>query len=324
MPARGVQALRHLRRRSIQNLSRTTDEFHPTSDYFAGRFRPRGRGVVRIALAGFGFRLEGLAPAEEAQIRARYGIFATGSAADTNEVRVDVVEAGVPGFLNARGSVGGLPESYRLEQRWEEHRLLAYSYEFAGWYDARTRTAQLALTSKDGEALHRAVENFLRVVTAHRVLEDGGFLLHGAGLVRGGRAHVFFGPSGAGKTTVTLLSEGDLVLGDDLVLVREGDGGQEAFAVPFRGLYREPPETNRSFPLAAFYRLVQHPADSLELLSPARGVGELLASLPFVLESGTTSSAAVEAVSRAASAVPVYRLRFRKSPEFWDLLSEGG
>jgi len=233
------------------------------------------------------------------------------------------VDAEVPHFLQVRKAGAEAPELYRLEQRWEGDRLFALSYEFAGWYDAPSREGQLALTSTDGDSLHRAVENFLRVVTAHRSLAEGGFLLHGAGLVRGGRAHVFFGPSGAGKTTVTLLSDGDLILGDDLVLIRRGEEGYEACAVPFRGLYREPPETDRAFPLAGCYRLVQAPTDSLERLSPARGAGELISSLPFVVENPSATVQALESVSRVAEALPVYRLHFRKSPEFWDLLSGG-
>ena len=274
-----------------------------------------------MILAGLGLRLEGLSEEDEALLRARYGIFIHEGKSAAGEARVEVVEAEVPGFLRAHGMRDGSPEIYRLEQFREGSRLFAYSYEFAGWYDADSREGQLALVSSRADLLHRAVENYLRTVTAHRALEQGGFLLHGAGLVRAGKAHVFFGPSGSGKTTVTLLSPNDLVLGDDLILIREGEGGYEACSVPFRGLYREPPETDRSFPLAGFYRLVQHPSDSLEPLPPGRGAAELMGSLPFVMEGGG-GARALQAVSEAVSRVPVYRLRFRKSADFWSLIPE--
>ena len=164
-------------------------------------------------------------------------------------------------------------------------------------------------------------KNYLRSVSAHRALEQDGFLLHGAGVVRNGCAHLFFGPSGSGKTTVTMLSEGDLILGDDLMLIQAGEEGYRAWPVPFRGVFREPPRTEESFPLAAFYRLIQAPSDFLETLPPARGVAELLGSLPFVLEGGG-GSRALEAVARAVAQVPVHRLHFRKSPDFWSLLEK--
>jgi hypothetical protein len=297
-------------------------EFHPTPEYFSRSLRPRGTESARVVISGLALRLEGLAREDESLIRARYGIFIQDGPASPGEPRVEVVAAEVPAFLVPRGLREGTPEIYRLEQFWQGDRLFAYSYDFAGWYDRRTGDGQLALTSSDAEGLCRAVENFLRSVTAHRFLERGAFLLHGAAVVRGGRAHVFYGPSGSGKTTVTLLSEGGLVLGDDLVLIREGEGGCEACPVPFRGHHREPPESDRGFPLAAFYRLVQARSDSLEPLSPARGAADLMGSLPFVMEGGH-GEAALAVVGRVVSRVPVYRLRFRKSADFWKLLSEG-
>jgi hypothetical protein len=297
-------------------------EFHPTPEYFTRSLRPRGDGSARVVVSGISLNLVGLAPEDEALIRARYGLFIRDGASLPGEARVEVVEAEVPAFLVPRVMQQQAPEFYRLEQFWQEDRLFAYSYEFAGWYDRKTGEGQLAVTSSQSEVFFRAVENYLRSVCAHRFLEQGAFLLHGAGVVRDGRAHVFYGPSGSGKTTVTFLSEGDLILGDDLILIREGEEACEACSVPFRGTFREPPETDRGFPLAGFYRLVQHPSDSLEPLSKARGAADLMGSLPFVMEGGGGSKA-LEVVSRVVRRVPVYRLRFRKSPDFWKLVSEG-
>jgi len=296
-------------------------EFHPTPEYFARGLRRRGSGVARVVISGLALRLEGLAPADEALIRSRYGIFIQAGPPIAGEARVEVLEAEVRGFLVPRGMREGVPEFYRLEQFWQGDRLFAYSYEFAGWYDRKSGEGQLAVISSGDEIFYRAAENYLRSVTAHRALEKGAFLLHGAAVVRGSRAHVFYGPSGSGKTTVTLLSEGHLVLGDDLILIREGEGGYEACPVPFRGVFREPPESDRGYPLAGFYRLIQHPSDSLDPLSPARGAADLMGSLPFVMEGGG-GGRALEVVSRAVTQVPVYRLRFRKSPDFWRLVSE--
>ncbi len=298
-----------------------TPELHPGPDYFAKGLRRRGALRARIVIADLGLTLEGLSVTDRDLIRDRYGIFVREGEERAGEARIEVVDAEVPSFLRPLEWRGGAPELYRLEQFWLGSRLFVYSYEFAGWHDRDSGEGQLALASCGPEALHRAVENYLRSVFAHRFLERGAFLLHGSGVVRGGRAHVFFGPSGSGKTTVTLLSGGDLILGDDLVLIREGTGGPEACSVPFRGVFREPPATDRAFPLAGFYRLVQHSGDSLEVLSAARGAAELLGSLPFVMEGGG-GGRALEAVSRIVSRVPVRRLRFRKSPEFWKLLSE--
>jgi hypothetical protein len=138
-------------------------------------------------------------------------------------------------------------------------------------------------------------------------------------VVRGSAAHLFFGPSGAGKTTVTTLSGDALILGDDLVLLREGKLGIEACSVPFRGLYREPPETDRAFPLAGLYRLIQDRDDFLVDLTPSQAVAELIGSIPFVVM-GEESGQVLDFVGRLVHSAPVRRLHFRKSAEFWSLL----
>jgi hypothetical protein len=234
--------------------------------------------------------------------------------------RIQVVNAEVPGFLRVRRLASGAAEVYRLEQAWSGEQLTAFAYEFAGWFDFATHRGQLAIAPAQGDPLHRAVENFLRVVSAHWFLRRGGLLVHASGVVRDGRAHLFFGPSGSGKTTVTSLSESDLILGDDLVLIRESHCGFEACGVPFRGLYREPPQTDQAFPLSGLYRLVKDRDDFLVDLSPSLGAAELMGSLPFVME-GERSGQALETVSRIVSGLPVRRLHFRKSADFWRLLA---
>lgn len=234
--------------------------------------------------------------------------------------RIEVVSSEVKEFLRPAEISPGKPEVYRLEQRLSQERLLAWSYDFAGFFDYAGRVGKLAIAATLGDPFHRAVENYLRVVAAHAALRRGGLLVHASGVVRQNGAHLFFGPSGAGKTTVTLLSEDDLILGDDLVLVRPGRDGFEACAVPFRGLYREPPSTDQAYGISGVYRLVQDREDFLEELPRSRGLAELMASLPFVME-GPGATRALEVAGALAQSVTIRRLHFRKSADFWKLLA---
>jgi len=280
--------------------------------------RPRGESSLGFSLSDLNLVFEGFAEEDRNLISARYGSFVVDGQPESAG-RIRVVEAEVPGFLRSRHLESGVPEVYRLEQVWSGERLTAYAYEFAGWFDFGNHRGQLAIAPDQGDPLHRAVENFLRVVSAHWFLRRGGLLIHGSGVVRKGRAHLFFGPSGSGKTTVTLLSGTDLILGDDLVLLRETTSGFQACAVPFRGLYREPPQTDQAFPPAGLYRLVQDRDDFLVDLAPSLGSAELMGSLPFVMEGGRGGEA-LETTSRLVRALPVRRLHFRKSADFWRLL----
>jgi hypothetical protein len=165
------------------------------------------------------------------------------------------------------------------------------------------------------------MENFLRVAYAHAVIPSGGFLLHSAGLVRDGRAWLFFGPSGSGKTTVTSLTPEALILSDDLTMVlRSGQGEYRACSVPFRGLFAPRPESDESWPVAGFFRLVQDKADRIEPVRGAMAVGELVGSLPFVTERSEIAGDVIDAVAAAVSRVPVFRLHFRKDNTFWRII----
>ncbi|HEU5182488.1 MAG TPA: hypothetical protein VFW45_17005 [Candidatus Polarisedimenticolia bacterium] len=296
-------------------------EYHPGPDYFDRVCLSRGPHSLRFTLAGLDLKLSGLSTSDRDLIRSRYGCFIRDEAA-SGAGEIEIVEAEVPGFLKPRGKAEE-PEYYRLEQTWSDERLVCYSYEFAGWFDPLRRCGKLAIARIDEGPLHRAFENFLRVVAAHWFLRRGSLLIHASGVVRGGAAYLFFGPSGAGKTTVTLLSEGDLVLGDDLILLQPDGERFEACSVPFRGVYREPPATDRAFPLAAAYRLIQDRRDFVEEIPASRATAELMASLPFVME-GEGGGRAVEIAARLARHAPVHRLHFRKSAEFWSVIRPEG
>ena len=294
-------------------------EYHPGREYFDRVSTPRGSFSLAFALSGFHLHLQGFSEEDRSLLRARYGRF-TADEQLPDAGRIQVVEAEVPGFLKSRHLEGGIPEVYRLEQSLSGSRLTAYAYEFAGWFDFEERRGQLAIAASRGDPVHRAVENFLRVVCAHWFVRRGGLMVHAAGVVRDGRAYLFFGPSGSGKTTVTLLSEGCTILGDDLILLRAGESGFEACAVPFRGLYREPPSTESAFALAGLFRLVKDSEDFVAELPPSRGAAELLGSLPFVMESGQ-GALAIEIASQIVRTTPVRRLHFRKSANFWSLIA---
>jgi len=150
----------------------------------------------------------------------------------------------------------------------------------------------------------------------------GGFLFHASGLVRHGKAYLFFGPSGSGKTTVTRLSANDLLLNDDCIHITRRNGEFRANGVPFKGRDEGGAENAGDFPIAGLFRLVQSRRVCFEPLSTAAAVSEIVASIPFMSErkEGLERNLAVaEDLSRA---VPVGRLQFRLAPDFWNIIEE--
>lgn len=165
------------------------------------------------------------------------------------------------------------------------------------------------------------VEYFFRIAIALLAYHRDGLLIHGAGLVRDGQAHLFIGQSGSGKTTVVALSGEATALSDDMVVVRPGPQGWTAHGTPFwnsettaRG------GQTASSPLAGIYKLIQDPAVYLAPMSPAVAAAELLASCPVVNGLPELAPGVLERCRTLAAAVPTQGLHFRKDDSFWAVM----
>lgn len=263
--------------------------------------------------------LVGLPATLGASLFARFRLFVSPrDPRSASDLEIRVRPAVVKGYLDFDGQ-GGAP-MYRLETRANSGRLHVWSYAFAGWFEIAGRTGEVNLCDSDVEPPERSIENYLRVALAWKAAQQGGFLLHASGLVRGGRAYLFFGPSGSGKTTVTRLSPLDLLLNDDCMLVGPSADGFVARGVPFKGSEAGGARDTGAFPIAGLFRLVQSRRVLLQDLSPVRAVAEIAASVPFVSERPEGLDGCLSTIEALARTVPVKRLHFRLSPDFWDAI----
>src|SRR5712691_6353240 len=100
-----------------------------------------------------------------------------------------------------------------------------------------------------------SIDSVLRIVHTLVLAREGGFLLHAGSVVRNGRAFMFSGVSGAGKTTITRLAPADAtLLTDEMSYVRKEADGYHAYGTPFAGELAKVGENVRA-PLAAVYLL---------------------------------------------------------------------
>ncbi|HKB08990.1 MAG TPA: hypothetical protein VKF61_11975 [Candidatus Polarisedimenticolia bacterium] len=286
----------------------------PDFDDFSERF---GASSLTLKIGPLEMQIDGLSSRQERDLAERYRPFVVEGPVRP-DVRIALRRARTDHFL--RAPADGTVETYRMGCRRTDDHLSLWSYEFAGRLDRSERRAVLSIVEERGERFDRGLENFLRVLTAAYILEQGGMLLHASGVVRGGVAHLFFGPSGRGKTTVTLLSPGDVVLSDDLSLIVRNGERFEAAGIPFGMAHHRTPDTRDSFPIASLNSLVQAPDVCREPLTGARALAEICASLPFVMQETGQSRKALDVAGRLLEAVPSYRLRFRKEPSFWDVI----
>lgn len=301
------------------SMEETGGDRHPDARLFEAQHPAFGAGAIELRIGGISVRVTGLSARQHADLAARYGIFARPRGGEAvRDLEIEVRRSPVDGFLKVSRQVPA--EFYRLLMRREGGALLAWAYEWAGLCRFEEKKATLLAASEERVVFDRCVENFLRVVFAHLALEKGGILLHGAAVVRDGRAHVFFGPSGSGKTTVTTLSGGSRILSDDLILIVPEGKTFVASSVPFRGLLAPAATEDRTYPLAWLFRLVKDSEVFIEDLSRPRAVGEIVQSLPFVTDRPEAAPRILEVVSDIAGLVAVRRLHFRKDASFWGIV----
>jgi hypothetical protein len=79
-----------------------------------------------------------------------------------------------------------------------------------------------------------AIDCVLRIVHSLILARQGGFLVHAASAIRGGKAFLFSGVSGAGKTTISRLAPPDAtLLTDEISYVRREGNRYMACGTPF-------------------------------------------------------------------------------------------
>ena len=170
-----------------------------------------------------------------------------------------------------------------------------------------------------------SIDAVLRIVHTLVLARQGGFLLHSASAIRNGRAFLFAGVSGAGKTTISRLAPPDVTLLTDEISyvrrssVRERETGYTAFGTPFTGELAKLGE-NVSAPIAALYLLAQGPENRIDPVAPGEAARSLLANVLFFAEDEELVQSTFHAAFEFVSRVPVSRLTFVPDARVWELI----
>jgi hypothetical protein len=192
-----------------------------------------------------------------------------------------------------------------------------FSYEF--------EAHQAALRAFSGESQFVGANNpytldsLLRILLTWMLLPRTGFLLHAATVVHHGRAYIFTGRSGAGKSTVASLAPEGSVLTDELSLVRREDGIWRAYGTPFWGEFRAG-DSNTSAPIAGIFRLVQAEENRVAPLRPLEFLRAMIGNVLFFSREPADNERLLDIFSQAVQELRGYSLEFRKDKTFWEAL----
>ncbi len=165
-----------------------------------------------------------------------------------------------------------------------------------------------------------SIDTALRIIYSLELVEQGGFLLHSSSLVRNGRAFLFSGVSGAGKTTISRLAPPDAtLLTDEISFVRPYNGIYSAFGTPFAGELGKPGE-NVSAPIAQVFLLAKGMENRIEDVDALTAVRTLLRNVLFFAADAALGKSLLNIVCDFVSRVPVGRLTFYPDNRAWDLV----
>ena len=163
-----------------------------------------------------------------------------------------------------------------------------------------------------------ALDSVLRILHSLVLSSRGGFLLHAASAICDGRAYLFSGVSGAGKTTLTRLAPSSVVpLTDEISYVRPISTGYCAYGTPFSGELAKAGE-NASAPVSALFFLEKGLENRVEELPPAEAVRRLMRNILFFAEDGELVEKLFATACDFVEKVPVRRLTFYPDSRVWN------
>jgi hypothetical protein len=178
--------------------------------------------------------------------------------------------------------------------------------------DFATGTIQPFAGRRAAPSAHAVNYPYDQAILINRLLQAGVLVVHGSAVVIDGRGYLFFGPSGAGKTTISRWwkDKGALLLNDDRVAVyRDPAGVWQVAGTPWHG--EEPVVCPTSAPLHGVVRLRQAHQNRVTALDPVMALAELTACSLVPFFSRTSIDQAMALLESLAEHVALTAFHFR-------------
>jgi hypothetical protein len=263
---------------------------------------PGGARGVTVEIGGLPILLQSDNAGFRRMIEERYAGFLKPGTEPACSFEIDLESSTVPSDEDARVS--------RRGYFWVFER-----GDFLAEWDTRSRCGWIRQSPNP-----YSIDTLLRLVHSVLLAEDGGLLLHAASAVRRGRAFLFSGISGAGKTTLSRLAPPDAnLLTDEISYLRPAARGYRAYGTPFAGELARPGE-NLSAPLGALYFLEKASANGIHSISRVAAARALLRNILFFAHDAELVKRVFDSAFEVVSRVDVARLLFVPDERVWTLI----
>ena len=261
------------------------------------------RTSVVVEIGGLPIRLHCDDPAFVRLIQERYDGFVSSS----EEAGFDFdVELAAPGTQS---------KDEDLRVNWEAGRWLMERGDFRAEWNPSTCRGRIQQTINP-----YSLDSVLRIVHTLLLARKGGFLLHASSAIRNGRAFLFSGVSGAGKTTMARLAPPDAtLLTDEISYVTRQEGRYFAVGTPFFGELARVGE-NVQAPIEVLYLLAKGPENKIEPIEGVDAVHGLMGNILFFARDPEFVKLVFHAACDFVSHVQVRRLTFVPNTSVWELI----
>ena len=237
-------------------------------------------------------------------LEGRYSGFIKAEARADFEIDVDLVPP------------GRITEEEDVAVRFTHGRWIIERGDLRAEWEPDTRRAKIVQSANP-----YSIDTALRIFHSLILAREGGLLVHAASAVRNGKAFLFAGVSGTGKTTISRLAPPDaMLLTDEISYVRRNGRGYIAYGTPFAGELAEPGENTKA-PLAGLYLLEKGRENRVQQLRGSEAARELLTNVLFFTNDPELVKLVFESACELVRSVPVYRLTFYPDQRVWELIA---
>lgn len=166
-------------------------------------------------------------------------------------------------------------------------------------------------------ALKHALMN---LYSSYLVYYQWGLLIHSSCVIEKGKAYMFAGHSGAGKSTAAKLSHPRELLSDEATIVKITPDKITVFNSPFRSEL-DRTCTEETSPLAGIYLLNQAIDNHIVPLSKSNGFLHLMDKVFYWSHSPEEIRGILQLLQHVVNSVSICELHFQKNDTFWELIS---
>jgi hypothetical protein len=199
--------------------------------------------------------------------------------------------------------------------QWDSGRWLMQRGDFRAEWNPATARGRIRQTINP-----YSLDSVLRIVHTLLLARKGGFLVHASSAIRNGRAFLFSGVSGAGKTTMARLAPPDAaLLTDEISYVIPQGNSYNAVGTPFYGELARPGE-NLEAPIEALFLLAKGPKNKIEPIDGTAAVRGLLENILFFARDPEFVKLVFDSACDFVNRVPVRRLTFVPDASVWELI----